>query len=133
VTQTRPPIVAAILVHEGRTLLVRRRISEGSLSWQFPAGEREHGETPFNTAAREVMEEVGLLVEPTTLIGEREHPATGRQMIYVGCVAEDDSATLVDAEELAELAWCDWPDLIMKIPNGLFAPVADYLQKSLER
>jgi 8-oxo-dGTP diphosphatase len=127
----RPPIVAAIIVHHGRVLLVRRRVSEGALSWQFPAGECEPGEVPFTTAAREVMEEVGLIVTPRVLIGERDHPATGRHMIYVGCTAGIDAAKLVDDEELAELAWCDWIDLHAKIPHGLFDPVEVYLRQSL--
>jgi 8-oxo-dGTP diphosphatase len=112
-------------------LLVRRRVREGSLSWQFPAGECEPGEEPFTTAAREVMEEVGLTVTPSILIGARDHPATGRHMIYVGCTADTDTATLVDDEELAELAWCDWSGLHAKIPNGLFDPVQVYLRQSL--
>jgi 8-oxo-dGTP pyrophosphatase MutT (NUDIX family) len=65
----RPPVVAAIIVHNGRVLLVRRRVSEGTLSWQFPAGECEPGEEYLATAAREVTEEVGLTVTPTVLIG----------------------------------------------------------------
>src|SRR4051812_992249 len=32
----RPPIAAAIIVDDGRVLLVRRRVEEGLLSWQFP-------------------------------------------------------------------------------------------------
>lgn len=127
----RPPIVAAIIVHGGRVLLVRRRVSEGSLSWQFPAGESEPGEQPFITAVREVAEEVGLTVTPTVLIGEREHPAAGRHMIYVGCTADESAATLIDTEELAELAWCDRRELHAHVANGLFEPVALYLQPIL--
>ncbi|GLV85671.1 hypothetical protein Slala03_53600 [Streptomyces lavendulae subsp. lavendulae] len=32
---------AAIVVHEDRVLWVRRRVAEGNLSWQFPAGKAE--------------------------------------------------------------------------------------------
>lgn len=38
------PIIAADIVRGGWTLLVRRRVSEGNLSWQFAAGEQEPGE-----------------------------------------------------------------------------------------
>lgn len=131
-TEARPSIVAAIIVHGGQTLLVRRRVSEGSLSWQFPAGEQEHGENPFGTAVREVAEEVGLTVRPVALIGERQHPATGRHMVYVGCEADTAAASLVDTDELAELAWCDGPALKERIPAGLFEPVAEYLRRRME-
>lgn len=130
-SETRPSIVAAIIMHDGRTLLVRRQVSEGNLSWQFPAGEREAGETAFDTAVREVAEEVGLTVSPVALIGERQHPATGRHMIYVGCEAEDTIAVVLDTDELAELAWCDGAALRERIPCGLFGPVADYLRHNL--
>ncbi|WP_010284591.1 NUDIX hydrolase, partial [Streptomyces sp. SA3_actF] len=49
----RPGIAAAIVINEGRVLMVRRRVSEGQLSWQFPAGEIESGETGEEAAVRE--------------------------------------------------------------------------------
>lgn len=49
----RPGIAAAIVVHDSRVLMVRRRVSEGRLSWQFPAGEVEPGESRENAAVRE--------------------------------------------------------------------------------
>lgn len=131
-TETRPSIVAAIIVDNGRVLMVRRRIAEGSPSWQFPAGETEPGESPFDTAARETREEVGLDVQPLLVIGERLHPATGRHMIYVSCsVAPGSSATVIDTEELAEMAWYDWPELQTNVPTGLYPLVATYLQNAL--
>ncbi|MBO1413526.1 NUDIX hydrolase, partial [Streptomyces sp. FH025] len=41
-----PGIAVAIVVQDGRVLMVRRRVAEGQLSWQFPAGEIEPGESP---------------------------------------------------------------------------------------
>ncbi|CAN3982152.1 Mutator mutT protein (7,8-dihydro-8-oxoguanine-triphosphatase) (EC / Thiamin-phosphate pyrophosphorylase-like protein [Kitasatospora purpeofusca] len=66
-----PGIAAAILVHEGRVLLVRRRVSEGQLSWQFPAGKIEPGESPDAAAVRETTEETGLGVVAVKFLGER--------------------------------------------------------------
>ena len=61
----RPTIAAAVIVQGGRFLLVQRAVSEGSLSWQFPAGEVEIGETPEDAAVRETAEEAGD--EPITI------------------------------------------------------------------
>jgi ADP-ribose pyrophosphatase YjhB (NUDIX family) len=36
----KPPVAAAIITNDGHVLLVRRRVSEGTLSWQFPAGDK---------------------------------------------------------------------------------------------
>lgn len=130
-TDSSPPVIAAIIVHRQRVLLVRRRVGEGSLSWQFPAGEQEAGETPFQTAVRETAEEVGLQATPRLVIGRREHPVTGRQMVYVGCEAETGAVTLTDTDELAELGWYDLDGLHRLIPTGLYEPVADYLSQRL--
>jgi 8-oxo-dGTP diphosphatase len=78
----RPGIAAAVVIHGGRVLMVRRRVSEGRLSWQFPTGEAEPGETREDAAVRETQKETGLVVK---LLGERVHPATGRWMSYTAC------------------------------------------------
>ncbi len=43
-TGDRPAISAGIITQNGAVLLVQRKVKEGSLSWQFPAGEVEPGE-----------------------------------------------------------------------------------------
>lgn len=126
-------IAAAVITSNGRVLLVRRRIAEGILSWQFPAGAVESGETPSAAAVRETAEEVGLRVEATAVLGEREHPATGRHMTYVACTAHDgEEAVLLDTEELAELCWATLAELDTLIPSGLYAPVYECLRNALD-
>lgn len=127
----RPPIVAAIIVQSGRVLMVRRRVREGSLSWQFPAGELEAGETFEATAVRETQEEVGFTVKAIRVLGERVHPATGRQMAYVACDPVSGIAELVDDDELDALAWCTKTELAKRVPQPLFGAVQDYLDQTL--
>jgi 8-oxo-dGTP diphosphatase len=123
----RPPIAAAVIVKGRRVLLVRRRVKEGSLSWQFPAGEVEAGETAGQAAVREAGEEVGLTVAETKNLGERVHPATGRTMVYIACDVVDGDARVVDDEELVELAWAAQSQLAEYVPYGFFEPVQQYL------
>lgn len=130
-TGDRPGIAAAIIVHEGRVLMVRRRVSEGRLSWQFPAGEIEPGESPQAAAVRETREETGLVVVAVELLGERVHPQTKRLMSYTACHVVDGSAYVADTDELAELAWCAHSDLPEYVPYGLFTPVQEYLDAIL--
>ncbi|MEK2476638.1 NUDIX hydrolase [Streptomyces noursei] len=127
----RPVIAAAIIVHEGRVLMVRRRISEGKLSWQFPAGEVEPGESGEDAAVREAKEETDLNVSAIKLLGERVHPATGRLMSYTACEVVSGTAHVADTEELAELAWVAHREIPEYVPYGLFEPVQQYLDAAL--
>lgn len=132
-TSTKPGIAAAIIVQDGRVLMVQRRVAEGELSWQFPAGEVEAGESPDAAAVRETAEEVGLTVKAVQLLGERVHPKTGRQMSYTACEVASGVATVVDTEELAELAWIAHDQIAKFVPYGLFEPVQAYLDETLNR
>ncbi|MFJ2805335.1 NUDIX hydrolase [Kitasatospora sp. NPDC087271] len=129
--EERPGIAAAIVVHEGRVLMVRRRVSEGQLSWQFPAGEIEAGESPKEAAVRETAEETGLGVAAVKLLGERVHPKTGRLMSYTACEAVSGTAEVVDTEELDQLAWVALAEIPEYVPYGLFEPVQEYLDDTL--
>jgi 8-oxo-dGTP diphosphatase len=131
--EERPGISAAVITHEGRVLMVRRRVKEGELSWQFPAGEIEAGESPEQAAVREAHEETGLTVAPMKFLGERVHPKTHRTMSYTACSVVTGTAHVADAEELAEVAWCTHSEIPQYVPYGLFEPVQAYLDEELVR
>ncbi len=127
----RPSIVAAIIVQDGKVLMVRRRVREDTLSWQFPAGESESGETAEDTAIRETREETALDVAADKVLGERVHPASGRHMVYVACHVTGGTARVADEDELAELAWSGLNGLRTNVTTGLFPAVDDYLTATL--
>lgn len=56
---------------EGRLLLQRRRDTG---QWAIPMGRMEIGETPTECAVRETLEETGVRVEPTGLLGIYSDP-----------------------------------------------------------
>jgi 8-oxo-dGTP diphosphatase len=111
--------------------MVRRRISEGELSWQFPAGAIEAGETPEQAAVRETLEETGLKVEAASLIGQRVHPKTGREMSYTACSVVGGEAHVADADELAEVAWVRLEEIPEYVPYPLYDRVQTYLEQTL--
>ncbi|MGW2586220.1 NUDIX hydrolase [Streptomyces virginiae] len=125
---SRLRVSAAIVVHEDRVLLVRRRVAEGNLSWQFPAGKVEPGEAWEDAAVRETKEETGLDVSVTGALGERVHPATGRLMSYAACDVVGGSVCAAAPAEIAEVAWVTLAELPGYIPYGIFEPVQRYLE-----
>jgi ADP-ribose pyrophosphatase YjhB (NUDIX family) len=60
--------VGAVVVDEGRVLLVRRGSEPLKGHWTLPGGMLEVGETLAAGVAREVREETGLEVEPVELV-----------------------------------------------------------------
>jgi 8-oxo-dGTP diphosphatase len=130
-TEERPAIAAAVIINDGQVLLVRRRVKEGSLSWQFPSGQVEAGESGAEAAVRETQEETGLTVRATGSLGERVHPNTGRTMMYTACDVVEGTAYVADEEELAEVAWCDRATLTANVPYPFFGPVQEHLDANL--
>nr|WSU74657.1 NUDIX domain-containing protein [Streptomyces anulatus] len=130
-TEINPAVAAAVVVQDGRVLLVRRRVSEGALSWQFPAGKIESDETAGEAAAREAREETGLLVTPQIVLGQRVHPMTGRKVHYIACRPSGGAAGIASADEVADLAWAAHGEIPHYVPYGLFDLVQDYLDAAL--
>jgi 8-oxo-dGTP diphosphatase len=60
--------VGAVLIHEGRVLLVRRGKEPLRGRWVVPGGTVELGETLEEALVREVEEETGLVVKPREIV-----------------------------------------------------------------
>jgi ADP-ribose pyrophosphatase YjhB (NUDIX family) len=60
--------VGAVIVNQGRVLLVRRGTEPMKGHWSLPGGLLELGEGLLDAVVREVREETGLIVEPLELI-----------------------------------------------------------------
>lgn len=78
-------IAAALLIGaDGRTLLVRKR---GTQAFMQPGGKIEPGEPAAQALARELEEELGLIVDPAQaeFLGEFTAPAANEPGFEVNC------------------------------------------------
>jgi ADP-ribose pyrophosphatase YjhB (NUDIX family) len=94
--------VAVILGDERGVLLGRRCIDPGSGLWSFPAGYVNRGEVLEEAAVREVLEELGLAVRLTGLVGvysERGEPVV--LVVYAGHVEAGEPKP--DGREVSEV------------------------------
>ena len=62
------PAVIAVVIHEGRALLVRRANPPDAGLWGFPGGKIDFGETVADAATRELLEETGVTGEAQDVI-----------------------------------------------------------------
>jgi ADP-ribose pyrophosphatase YjhB (NUDIX family) len=104
--------VGAIVLHEGRVLLVRRGRVPGLGLWSVPGGLVELGETTVDAARREVEEETGLDVRIAGLVGVLDRvtrDAGGRvryHWVLVDYLAYPQSNdTITAGSDAAEVRW----------------------------
>ncbi len=71
---TRPWVgVGAVVLHQGRVLLVQRGRAPGQGWWAFPGGVVDLGETVYAAARRELAEETGLQATPLAVVDVYEY------------------------------------------------------------
>ena len=61
--------VGAVILDQGRVVLVKRKFPPLAGEWSIPGGRLEIGETLREAVVREAREETGLTVEPADLLG----------------------------------------------------------------
>ncbi|WP_017934397.1 NUDIX hydrolase [Nocardioides sp. Iso805N] len=107
-------VVAAVVLRDdaGRVLSVRKR---GTSRFMLPGGKPEPGETPGQTAVREVAEELGAALDPAQLVllGEFEAAAANEPGHVVRSTVFTHPARVVAvvAAEIEELRWATLDEL----------------------
>jgi 8-oxo-dGTP diphosphatase len=109
---------AAIIVDDhGSVLLVKQ--TYGRLNWELPGGAAEAGESPEETAVREVREEAGLDVAVLHLTGY--YHDTDTDFLHFAFLCEDRAGHAVPRPDLAEVSECGyWPS------DALPRPISDF-------
>lgn len=117
----RPDVtVAAIVVRDGRFLVVEERIGERNVFNQ-PAGHVERGETLLQAVVRETLEETAWTLEPTALLDAYlwQPPAARRPTLrfaFVGEVRDHDPGRKLDNPILAA-HWMTRAQLVAATPR----------------
>jgi len=131
----RPSVGVGVLVQndKGEILFGLRQGSFGSGKWVFPGGHIEFGETIFEAARREVMEETGLSVDKLSLISVgddlRYIESDGKHYFALGVLARDISGEpkVMEPERCLEWRWFKRDHLPDKILGGSALTLRNYL------
>lgn len=125
------PSVTAIIFDEGNRILLAKHAD--TKCWVAPGGSIEPNENPVDAVIRETVEETGLIVEPTKILGVfggREFEvvySNGDRVTYVmtvyqckvvgGKLQPDDHETVelryVGASELSNLNLANWAKVVL--------------------
>ncbi|MDX3927313.1 MAG: NUDIX domain-containing protein [Shinella sp.] len=121
------PASSAILERGGRYLLVRRSNPPAADMYAFPGGRGEAGETPAQTALRELAEETGIFAANPRLYATYDLPGEtkeGRGAVHfflsVFKVEADASAVAVAADDAADIGWYTAAEIIdLPVPESV--------------
>ena len=121
--------VAALVLNQGRLLLGQRRKSPGANTWQCPGGLLEPGESVFECARRETLEETGLQIHnlrygPYTN-NRFADPADHTVTLYVLADYLGGEMRSLEPERADHWQWVYTSEL----PQPLFLPLARLLEK----
>jgi len=124
--------VGAVIIHDGRVVLVRRGSPPLLGEWSLPGGVVELGETLRAAAEREAREETGLIVKAGEVLevldrivpGERGVPQYHYVLIDFLCTVE--GGELRAGGDAADVRWASEPELA---EFRLEAPAIEVIRK----
>ena len=107
---------------DGAVLLTQRAANkEFPFGWEFPGGSALAGESSPDAASRELREESGLDVEPSTLTFVDQFAETSALLdFYVARVAPNPRVTLQQSEVMAA-EWMAPEEVLRRLDAGLMA------------
>lgn len=132
--------VGAVVWRDGQVLLVRRANPPRRGQWSLPGGAQEIGETVFEAARREVLEETGITIEVLGLVDvvDSIHRDEDRKVRYhytlVDVLARAAAGDAAAADDAAEAAWFElgrlpplWPETerVIRLAHKMWSAMED--------
>lgn len=119
---------AAIIMRDGKFLMLKRAGKHGGGTWSVPGGWQEVGETFEEAVKREVAEEVGCEIGNLRFgaVTNNYFPEEGIHSISIFSLADwvSGEPQNLEPEKCEELRWVDFDSL----PSPLFRPWEELLQ-----
>lgn len=136
-----PSVVAFVRNQQGQILMIHRTDND---LWALPGGGHDAGESISQTVVREVLEETGIIVEVTGLIGIYTNPnhvmayddGEVRQQFSICFAAKPVGGNLATSSESKEVIWLDpvqlgsrdiHPSMRLRIEHGLAGDARPYI------
>lgn len=125
-----PMVGTSVIVRrpDGMVLMGVRKGAHGAGKYSFPGGKEDHGESPDQSARRELREEAGIDAEVSLFL---PHPMVSRvfeetgnhwlTIYYIAEVGMDADPKVMEPKKCAGWEWVDPADL----PRPLFEPIAN--------
>ncbi len=104
--------IGIVLNKNGEVLIIKRRKpeitkTEKKLTWVFPGGKQEEGETREESVEKEVLVETGYKVTSQKILHIRVHPDSNLMMAYHYCHLENEKPVqpIEEIDEVEEVKW----------------------------
>jgi 8-oxo-dGTP pyrophosphatase MutT (NUDIX family) len=120
-----PVSVKGVVIRNGKVVLLRNERDE----WELPGGKLELSESPERCLGRELEEELGLVIEPESILDSWIYtivPGVHVLVVTYGCL-ESSLAEAVLSDEHKELRWFPLAEIdSLEMPEGYKASIRSW-------